>query len=54
MSTFEKLSTHVPGLDAITATLEREGVASFCDAYRTLLECIETKLHASRRASVAR
>jgi transaldolase len=31
-------------VDAITATLEREGVASFCDAYRTLLGCIEDKL----------
>ena len=29
---------------ALTAALEREGVRSFCDAYRQLLGCIETKL----------
>jgi transaldolase len=34
-------------LDAITAELEREGVAAFCDAYRDLLGCIESKLPAS-------
>ncbi len=34
------------GLDlaAVTRRLEREGVASFCDAYHDLLGCIETKL----------
>ena len=31
-------------LRAITAELEREGVAAFCDAYRQLLGCIESKL----------
>ena len=31
-------------LAAITADLEREGVRSFCDSYRELLECIEAKL----------
>ena len=31
-------------LDAITAQLERDGVASFCDSYRELLACIETKV----------
>jgi transaldolase len=31
-------------LAAVTAELEREGVQSFCDAYRRLLECIEGKL----------
>jgi transaldolase len=33
------------GLDLghITAELEREGVWSFCDSYRALLTCIETK-----------
>jgi transaldolase len=31
-------------LAAITADLEREGVRSFCDSYRELLDCIETKL----------
>jgi transaldolase len=32
------------GLAAITAQLEREGVRSFCDSYRDLLGCIETKV----------
>jgi transaldolase len=34
------------GLDLreLTAELEREGVQSFCDSYRQLLECIESKL----------
>jgi transaldolase len=31
-------------LDAVTAELEREGVKSFCDSYRQLLDCIEGKL----------
>ena len=31
-------------LAAITAELEREGVESFCDSYRELLDCIEAKL----------
>jgi transaldolase len=31
-------------LPAITSALEREGVGSFCDSYRDLLACIETKL----------
>jgi transaldolase len=31
-------------LDATTATLEREGVQSFCDSYHQLLGCIESKL----------
>jgi transaldolase len=31
-------------LDAITSELERDGVRSFCDSYRELLDCIETKL----------
>jgi transaldolase len=31
-------------LAAITGQLEREGVRSFCDSYRELLHCIETKL----------
>ena len=30
-------------LQGITQELEREGVASFCDSYRELLDCIETK-----------
>jgi transaldolase len=28
---------------AVTAELEREGVASFCDSCRELLDCIQTK-----------
>lgn len=31
-------------LTAITAQLERAGVSSFCDSYRQLLDCIESKL----------
>jgi transaldolase len=31
-------------LAGLTAELEREGVASFCDSYHELLECIEGKL----------
>ena len=30
-------------LGAITASLEREGVRSFCDSYDDLLHCIESK-----------
>jgi transaldolase len=33
-------------LAGITSELEREGVESFCDSYRQLLDCIETKLGA--------
>jgi transaldolase len=33
-------------LDAITASLEREGVRSFCSSYRELLDCIGSKLAA--------
>src|SRR4051794_10945597 len=33
-------------LEAITAELEREGVRSFCESYRELLGCIESKLSA--------
>ncbi len=36
-------------LDAITAELEREGVAAFCDAYSELLDCIKTKIPASAK-----
>ena len=37
-------------LDAITAQLERDGVASFCDSYRELLACIETKVQRTASA----
>jgi transaldolase len=30
-------------LAAVTTELEREGVRSFCDSYRDLLACIESK-----------
>jgi transaldolase len=41
------------GLDlaAVTSELEREGVRSFCDSYRELLACIETKLERGIAAS---
>jgi transaldolase len=44
------------GLDlaAITSELEREGVRSFCDSYRDLLDCIETKLRRATPATSAR
>ena len=36
---------HAAGIDLglVTADLEREGVRSFCDSYRQLLDCIEKK-----------
>jgi transaldolase len=36
---------HAAGIDLglVTAALEREGVRSFCDSYRQLLDCIEKK-----------
>jgi transaldolase len=34
-------------LTAVTTELEREGVRSFCDSYRDLRDCIETKLQAT-------
>jgi transaldolase len=42
----------VTGVDlaAITAGLESDGVRAFCDSYRELLDCIETKLPATARA----
>jgi len=38
-------------LPAITAELEREGVQSFCDSYRQLLDCIDSKRSALATAS---
>jgi transaldolase len=35
-------------LDAVTSELEREGVDSFCDSYRELLDCIEAKLRSTQ------
>ena len=37
-------------LDAITGELEREGVDGFCDSYRELLDCIETKVNSATPA----
>ncbi len=34
-------------LTAVTTELEHEGVRSFCDSYRDLLDCIDTKLQAT-------
>jgi transaldolase len=46
---------HDAGIDlaALTAELEREGVRSFCDSYRELLDCIETKIRSSPAVSDA-
>jgi transaldolase len=46
---------HDAGIDlgAVTSELEREGVRSFCDSYRELLDCIETKIQSSPAASDA-
>src|SRR6185437_14575612 len=38
-------------LDGITSELEREGVESFCDSYRQVLGCIESKLGAVASAA---
>jgi transaldolase len=38
-------------LDAITSKLERDGVRSFCDSYRDLLDCTETKLRSTLTVS---
>jgi transaldolase len=39
----DKLQSAGVDLDAITTVLEREGVASFCDSYNQLLDCITEK-----------
>ena len=41
-------------LDAVTSKLEREGVQSFCDSYRQLLDCVEGKLGTLTPAGSAR
>ncbi len=41
-------------LAAVTAALEREGVRSFCDSYRELLDCIATKLRPTASAGAGR
>jgi transaldolase len=45
--TLERAAQAGVDLDAITAELEREGVAAFCDAYTELLDCIKSKLPAA-------
>ena len=35
-------------LGSVTAELEREGVKSFCDSYRELLDCLESQPACSR------
>jgi transaldolase len=40
-------------LGAVTSELEREGVRSFCDSYRELLDCIEAKIRTSLTVSNA-
>jgi transaldolase len=42
--TLQRAETTGIELSAITARLERDGVRSFCDSYRQLLDCIESKL----------
>jgi transaldolase len=48
-------SAHDAGIDlgAVTSELERDGVRSFCDSYRELLDCIETKIQSSPTVSDA-
>jgi transaldolase len=48
-------SAHNAGIDlgAVTSELEREGVRSFCESYRELLDCIETKIQSSLTVSDA-
>lgn len=45
-SVIAQLPDHGVDLDAITSALEREGVASFCDSYHQLLDCITEKVAA--------
>ena len=44
----QAVAAAVTGIDlaAVTAQLEREGVRSFCESYRQLLDCVERKLNA--------
>lgn len=51
----EQVITQLPAagvdLDAITSTLERDGVTSFCDSYHQLLDCITEKVASETPAS---
>lgn len=40
-------------LSAVSAELEREGVRSFCDSFRQLLDCIDRKIGALVSADAA-
>ncbi|MGQ0805302.1 MAG: hypothetical protein ACT4PI_15740, partial [Actinomycetota bacterium] len=55
LETSESVITRLPeagvDLDAITSALEREGVASFCDSYQQLLDCITEKVATETSAS---
>jgi transaldolase len=50
-SVLAQLPDHDVDLDAITSALEREGVASFCDSYHQLLDCIAEKVAIETSAS---
>jgi transaldolase len=50
-SVITQLPDHDVDLDAITSALEREGVASFCDSYHQLLDCIAEKVAIETSAS---
>jgi transaldolase len=43
-ATLRRLEESSIDLGVVTAELEREGVRSFCDSYRELLDCIEAKV----------
>jgi hypothetical protein len=47
------LGVGVDGAERSRSELEREGVRSFCDSYRELLDCIETKIQSSLTVSDA-
>ena len=49
--TLRRLEEADVDLGAVTAALEREGVRSFCDSYRQLLDCVERKAGAVQRIS---
>jgi transaldolase len=50
-SVISRLADNGVDLDAITSTLEREGVASFCTSYHQLLDCIAEKVAGEAPAS---
>jgi transaldolase len=52
-ATLRRARTAGVDLDAITAELEREGVRSFRDSYRELLDCIRARLQSTRDRTAA-